>query len=99
MAYNVTSEWDDIHVRLGNYEPHPKETTQAEFTKQALDKCEKYDPLKSKDLEELKALEDEFMDDEYYKSYINEKYSQIEINKKRAIYGSVFEISKADYVK
>lgn len=46
MAYDVTTEWDDIHVKLGNYEPRPKETTQSELTQQALEKCEKYDPFK-----------------------------------------------------
>ena len=29
MAYDVTSEWDDIHRKLGNYEPLPEEKKQA----------------------------------------------------------------------
>jgi hypothetical protein len=40
MAYDVTSQWDDIHRQLGNYEPLPVEKTQAEFTNENIDKLE-----------------------------------------------------------
>lgn len=40
MAYNVTSEWDDIHRKIGNYEPLPVEKSQAEHTKENLQKLE-----------------------------------------------------------
>jgi len=40
MAYNVTSEWDDIHRKIGNYEPLPVEKSQAEYTKENLQKLE-----------------------------------------------------------
>lgn len=43
MANGVTTEWEDIHVKLGNYRPRPKETPESEYTKAAIEKVEKYD--------------------------------------------------------
>lgn len=40
MAYDVTSQWDDIHRQLGNYEPLPVEKTQKEFTEENIQKLE-----------------------------------------------------------
>lgn len=40
MAYDVTSQWDDIHRQLGNYEPLPVEKTQKEFTDENIEKLE-----------------------------------------------------------
>lgn len=40
MAYNVTSEWDDIHRKLGNYEPLPVVKKQEEFVKENIEKLE-----------------------------------------------------------
>lgn len=40
MAYDVTSQWDDIHRQLGNYEPLPVEKTQKEFTDEHIQKLE-----------------------------------------------------------
>lgn len=36
MAYDVTSQWDDIHRKLGNYEPLPLIKSEGEFTKENL---------------------------------------------------------------
>ncbi len=32
MAYDVTSQWDDIHWKLGNYEPLPIIKSEHEYT-------------------------------------------------------------------
>lgn len=40
MAYDVTSQWDDIHRQLGNYEPLPVEKTQKEFTDENIEQLE-----------------------------------------------------------
>lgn len=31
MAAGVTTEWEDIHVKLGNFAPRPKEPTNDEI--------------------------------------------------------------------
>ena len=59
MAHGVSSEWEDIHVKLGNYLPREKQTTNDELEKIAIETLEKYDPLEKKTLDELKELEDD----------------------------------------
>ena len=49
MAYDVTSQWDDIHRQLGNYEPLPVEKTQKEFTDENIDKLESLTKKQEKD--------------------------------------------------
>ena len=40
MAYDVTSQWDDIHRKLGNYEPLPVIKKESEYTKENLNELE-----------------------------------------------------------
>jgi hypothetical protein len=68
MANGVTTEWDDIHVKLGNYEELPKIITQSEIRIENYDKMDNYDPLKNKNKEELDSLEDE-LEEEYLRMY------------------------------
>ncbi len=72
MANGVHSEWDDIHVKLGNYEPHAVVISQEEHRKDNYDKMENFDPLANKDKEELDSLEDE-IEEELRRMYMNEK--------------------------
>lgn len=37
MAYDVTTEWDDIHRKLGNYEALPIEKKEHEYTKEYIE--------------------------------------------------------------
>lgn len=60
MANGVTTEWEDIHVKLGNYRPRPKETPESEYTQDAINKIEKFDTFEKKNLQELNELEEEF---------------------------------------
>ena len=53
MANHVTTEWEDIHVKLGNYVPRPKETSNDEIQKMAIEAAEKYNPLEKKTLDQL----------------------------------------------
>lgn len=63
MANGITSEWEDIHVRLGNYIPREKVTPEWEKNKEEIEKVEGYDPLSKKTDEELDDLEDDLDDD------------------------------------
>ena len=59
MANGVTSQWDDIHVKLGNYEPHAVVISQKEIREDNYEKMENFHPLDNKDAEELDSLDDE----------------------------------------
>lgn len=70
MANGITTEWDDIHVKLGNYEELPTIITQGEIRKDNYDKMENFDPLQNKTKDELDSLEDE-IEEEYLRMYKN----------------------------
>ena len=97
MAYNVTSQWDDIHRRLGNYEELPVETTQAELTMEAVEKMEAYDAKKELKDEEIDELEDE-LDDEFMREYTAKRMQEIQDKKKEPTFDGIREITRQDYV-
>jgi thiol-disulfide isomerase/thioredoxin len=97
MAYDVTSQWDDIHRRLGNYEELPVEKKQAEFSKEAIEAMEKYDPLAEKNLDELDEMEDD-LDEEFLKKYKEQRLQEMQGDKEKPKFSGVREITKQDYV-
>ena len=97
MAYNVTSQWDDIHRKLGNYEELPVEKKQEEYTKEAIEVVEHHDPLKNKTLDELEELEDD-LDEEYLEMYKQQRLKELEEYKKKPTFEGVREITRQDYI-
>ena len=54
MANHVTTEWEDIHVKLGNYVPTEKPMESNDKIQQmAIEEMQKYDPLENKTVEQL----------------------------------------------
>ena len=43
MVHGVTTEWDDIQVKMGNYKPLPKEPTNDEIFAETTEGLEVYD--------------------------------------------------------
>ena len=43
MVHGVTTEWDDIQVKMGNYKPLPKQPTNDEIFQEVTDGLEYYD--------------------------------------------------------
>lgn len=97
MAYDVTSQWDDIHRKLGNYEELPKEKKQAEYSKEAIEYMESYDALAKKSGEELDELEDE-LDDEFMRAYKAQRLQELQQKKAQPSYEGVREITRQDYI-
>ena len=97
MARGVTTEWEDIHVRLGNFLPREKETTTAEISQQVMDKAELCNPLEDKKLEELDELEDE-LDEKYLEEYRLKRLEEIKSETKKLKFGDIREINKQEYI-
>jgi hypothetical protein len=85
MANGVTTEWEDIHVKLGNYAPRPYEKPQSEYTTEAIEKLESYNPLEKKTLEELEGMEDD-LDEGIFEEYRRKKMAEMEEKSKVKIY-------------
>jgi hypothetical protein len=96
MAYDVTSQWDDIHRKLGNYEELPVVTKEWEHSKVANEKMDNYDPLEGKKEEELEDLEDE-LEDDFLRKYKETRMMEMTDKKKDPTFIYVKEISKVEY--
>lgn len=100
MAYNVTSEWEDIHVKLGNYIERPKEIDKDTIEKIAIEVLENYDPLESKKIEDLKKLgEDDNEDEKVLRAYTEKRMAEMKEFAKKPKYGFVFELRKQDWIQ
>ena len=97
MAYDVTSQWDDIHRQLGNYEELPVEKKQSEFTDEAIEKVEAYNALEKKSLDSLDSLEDD-LDDEFLQKYKQQKLAELKQKASGPRFGYVREITRQDYI-
>ena len=105
MAWNVTSEWDDIHRKLGNYEPLPVEKSQKEHTTENIEKLEQ---LGERDLERELEEEDEDLDEEgdaFFEEYKRKKLEAMGGTKPPSDdnappkFGGVKEIDATDYIR
>jgi len=99
MANHVTTEWEDIHVKLGNYVPRPKETSNDEIQKMAIEAAQKYNPLEKKSLEELNEIDDDDDDDEVLKKYKEKRLKELKEFASKPKYGKVIELRKQDYIR
>jgi len=67
MARGVTTEWEDIQVKMGGYTALAKEKTDYEEFKETIDQIEHYDrraELTHKQLEEEEEDDPDFAEDE-----------------------------------
>ena len=93
----VTTEWEDIQVKLGNYLPRDKEPDNNELEKIAIETVENYDPLNNKTIEQLKELEDD-EDDEVLEQYKLKRLAEMKEFAAKPKFGSVLELRKQDYI-
>lgn len=99
MANHVTTEWEDIHVKLGNYVPTEKQTESNDtLQKIAMEAIEKYDPLENKTVEQLNELEDE-EDDEVLRAYKEKRLKEMREFASKPHFGKVYELSKQDFIQ
>lgn len=102
MANGVTSEWEDIHVKLGNYLPREKVKTGEEIFNENIEKESKKDPMASKSLEQLKIEQEENNnsdDDEIFEEYKRKKIAEMEEYTKKPKFVGLREIRRQDYVQ
>jgi hypothetical protein len=99
MANHVTTEWEDIQVKMGNYVPTEKQTESNDKIQQiAIEEMQKYDPLANKTVEQLDELEDE-EDDEVLKRYKEKRLKEMKELASRPHFGKLLELKKQDYIQ
>ncbi|CEM06388.1 unnamed protein product [Vitrella brassicaformis CCMP3155] len=93
----VTTEWDDVQRRFGNFSALEKEPTQDQLTGLAVDLAERSDPLEHKQLDDLDQLEDD-LDEDVLRRYRARRLAELRAKKEEAAYSEIQHIGKADFV-
>ena len=70
MAYGVTTEWEDIHRKLGNLPEKEKVLTADEIMSKVVDAVEQSEPLKYLSHDQLVEMQDD-LDEEIFEKYRN----------------------------
>jgi thiol-disulfide isomerase/thioredoxin len=97
MAWGVSTEWDDIHRRLGNLPEKPKEPTQEEIMSELIEVVEQSDPFKYLSSEQLEEVKDD-IDEDIYQKYRKQRLKELQEAAKRPKYAQVIEISKTQFI-
>ena len=101
MANGVTSEWEDVHVKLGNYLPREKEPTNEEIFQAAIEKESQKDPNAGKSLEQIRIEREENLDDdddEILKEYERKRLEELKEFASKPKFGQLREINRKEYV-
>ena len=104
MAHDVTSEWDDIHRKLGNYEELPYVKPEEEYVQENINKLE---ALGKRDINPDKhscSSDFDSDDEEFFEEYKRKKLEKMDFGgtnkkKKTSGFGGVKEITSVDYVR
>ncbi len=99
MANGVTTEWEDIHVKLGNYVERPHSPSMKELAGKQQEASEGVNVFEDKKIGQMDENEEEFEDDEFFKEYREKRLSELKEKAKRNIFGTVKEITKPDYIR
>jgi len=105
MSTSVTTEtrepestqWEDIHRRLGNFVAKPKLQSRNEIQRLCEDAGEMFDPLAEKSLKGLEAVEDDVEEDELEK-YRKERLAEMKAKRAASKFGDVRHIRRDDFV-
>ncbi|KAH3744945.1 viral IAP-associated factor [Pelomyxa schiedti] len=92
-----TTEWGDIHRRLGNFAPLPEEPVPILITPAKTDEERDHEKLEAASLGELDELEDDF-DDTILNAYRQKRMAEMMQEAERNKYGYVKEITAPDWV-
>jgi hypothetical protein len=97
MCPGDTTEWDDIHRKLGNFAPKPKAKPQWKEDRALQRAAEKIDPLKHCSLGELNQLEDEVEEDTLEK-YRKKRLAELKAKQEAAKFGEVLQVTRTNFV-
>ena len=97
MAYGVTTEWEDIHRKLGNLPEKEKVLTADEIMSKVVDAVEQSEPLKYLSHDQLVEMQDD-LDEEIFEKYRKERLREMRENALKPKFGRVIEISKQDFI-
>jgi len=97
MCPGDTTQWDDIHRRLGNFAPKPKEIPQRDVDTAVVEAAEKFQPLEHCGLDALDRIEDD-ADEDVLMRYRRQRLAELKAAKQAAKFGAVYQVTRTDFV-
>lgn len=100
MARGVTTEWEDIQVKMGAWAPVEKPPTAGEIFQETIEMTEHYDPnliKNERQLEEQAEDDLDFDEDDFMKEYRAKRLAQMSEESKQPYFGQVYEINKQQW--
>jgi len=97
-----TTEWEDIHIRLGNMAPKPKtrltDKEIAELVEEAIveHEQEEKEKLEKASLDKLEEIEDE-LDEKVFEEYRKKRLAEMKQQALNNKFGDLYEISETEY--
>ncbi len=82
MAKGVTTEWEDLQVKMGNWLPRPRTPTAEEIFQTNLEEADMIDEMAPKKLATLQAMEEDDLDleeDEVFKKYRDQRLEELKL--------------------
>jgi len=95
---NVTTEWEDLQVKYGNWQKRPDVITNESISQKTIDAAEQIDPLAGASLKTLQKLEDDIEEDVLDK-YRRQRLEELKQKKQEYRFGYVTQVQKAEYVE
>lgn len=102
MANGVTTEWEDIHVKLGNYVAREKEKSNDEIFNENIEREAQKDQMTGKSFDQLKKEQEENLDsddDEVLKEYERKRLAELKEFASKPKYGQLRELKSQDYIQ
>jgi hypothetical protein len=94
-----TTQWDDIHRKLGNFAPKEKVATAEELAVEAVEAAESIEPLVNKaNLDELKVVEDE-VEEDTLEAIKRKRMAELKAKHKANKFGWVKHLNREDYIR
>ena len=100
MVQGVTTEWEDIQVKMGGYAAVEKGPTDFEDFQETIDQVEHYDPknnMTKKQLDELIEDDPDFEEDDVMKELQEKRLNEMKATAALAKFGYVHEINKPEW--
>ena len=101
MVHGVTTEWEDVQVKMGNWTKVEKPPTSEQVYQESINNLEYYDNkaiMTDKQLEEKAEDDIDFDDDdEFMKEYRATRMQEMKVQAALPRFGCVYDITKPDW--
>ena len=101
MAAGVTTEWEDIQVKMGNWLPRPAVPTSEDIAQHYLEETEQIQEFQNRTTNQLKQMQEDKPDleddDDFLDAYRARRMEEIKKDHGKPRFGSQLEIQRPEF--